>query len=240
MDWSGNNIAADGSHHQRDHVPLYVQRFDEVLPFHAPGLAPVRLGNEAWHIGPDGQAAYERRFHRTFGFYEGRAAVVAAAGWHHIHPDGGDLYATRYAWAGNFQEGRCTVRQPDGAYLHIDAEGTPLYGQRWRYAGDFRDGVAVVQADDGRSSHIDRDGLFVHLCWFLDMDVFHKGYARAKDGSGWMHIDRAGRALYARRFAFVEPFYNGQARVGRFDGALEVIDESGVCVIELRPAFLAF
>jgi hypothetical protein len=33
----------------------------------------------------------------------------------------------------------------------------------------------------------------------------------------------------------VEPFYNGQARVERFDGALEVIDESGEPVLQLRP-----
>ena len=30
--------------------------------------------------------------------------------------------------------------------------------------------------------------------------------------------------------------YNGQARVERFDGALEVINESGTAMIELRPA----
>ena len=34
----------------------------------------------------------------------------------------------------------------------------------------------------------------------------------------------------------MEPFYNGQARVERFDGGLEVIDETGVRVVELRPA----
>lgn len=34
----------------------------------------------------------------------------------------------------------------------------------------------------------------------------------------------------------VEPFYNGQARVERFDGGLEIIDETGMTVQELRPA----
>ena len=51
-----------------------------------------------------------------------------------------------------------------------------------------------------------------------------------------MHVGPAGRPLYRRRFAAVEPFYNGQARVERFDGGLEVIDETGVRVVELRPA----
>jgi len=55
-----------------------------------------------------------------------------------------------------------------------------------------------------------------------------------REEDGWTHIDRTGRPAYARWFAAVEPFYNGQARVERFDGALEVIDESGVTVLELR------
>ena len=34
----------------------------------------------------------------------------------------------------------------------------------------------------------------------------------------------------------VEPFYNSQARVERFDGGLEIINETGMTVRELRPA----
>jgi Fe-S cluster biogenesis protein NfuA len=33
-----------------------------------------------------------------------------------------------------------------------------------------------------------------------------------------------GTPIYAGSFAAMEPFYNGQARVERFDGGLEVID----------------
>ena len=75
----------------------------------------------------------------------------------------------------------------------------------------------------------------MHGVRFLDLDVFHKGCARARDEDGWTHIDATGRPLYARRFAAVEPFYNGQARIERFDGGLEVIDEAGCRVVELRP-----
>lgn len=236
MSWRNATIAPDGTHHRAGDGPLYEQRFDEVLKFHEPGLAPVRRGDEAWHIRPDGTAAYSRRFQRTFGFYDGLAAVVSGEGWHHIHPDGADVYAGRHAWCGNFQDGRCVVRRHDGRYLHIGRDGTPAYEHGWRYAGDFRDGVGVVQADDGRSTHIDGAGRLVHGHWFLDLDVFHKGFARARDDDGWMHVDAGGRAFYARRFAAVEPFYNGQARVERFDGGLEVIDEAGRCVVELRAA----
>src|SRR5690606_31550472 len=56
------------------------------------------------------------------------------------------------------------------------------------------------------------------------------------DNGGWMHVDVKGRPIYERRFAAVQPFYNGQARVERFDGGLEVIEERGQAVAELRPA----
>jgi hypothetical protein len=236
LSWQELTIAPDGTHHlTRAGEPAYRQRFDEVLKFHAPGLAAVRRSGLAWHILPDGSAAYERRFARTFGFYEGLAAVTATDGWHHVTPDGRDAYSARYAWCGNYQSDRCTVREPSGHYLHLGPDGQPAYACRWRYAGDYRDGVAVVQAEDGRSTHVDLAGQPTHARWFLDLDVFHKGFARARDDAGWTHVDEKGRPAYSRRFAAVEPFYNGQARVERFDGALEVIDESGEPVLQLRP-----
>jgi hypothetical protein len=237
MSWSSLRLAACGTHHidERD-APVYGERFDEVLKFHTPGLAPVRRGALAWHIRVDGAPAYERRFSRTFGFYEGLAAVASFDVWHHITSDGADAYSDRFAWCGNFQEGRCAVRDTSGAYLHIQTNGHAVYRERWRYAGDYRDGVAVVQASDGRSTHIDREGRQLHGHWFIDLDVFHKGFARARDEGGWTHVDTAGRAAYSRRFASVEPFYNGQARVERFDGGLEIIDEAGVTLVELRAA----
>ena len=236
MTWRGAAVSPSGTHHVRRGVPLYAERFDEVLKFHEPGLAAVRRDGQAWHIGSDGAAAYGRRFDRTFGFYEGLAAAADSGGWRHVRPDGGDLCAARFAWCGNFQGGRCTVREAGGAYLHVTPDGVSAYDARWRYAGDFRDDAAVVQAGDGRSTHIDPHGGPIHGKWFVDLDVFHKGCARARDEDGWTHIDRAGRPLYRRRFAAVEPFYNGQARVERFDGGLEVIDETGAGAAELRPA----
>ena len=233
-DWGEYRISPDGSHHVRGGKPVYAARFIEVLKFHAPGLAPVRDASGAYHITPGGQPAYESRHIRTFGFYEGRAAVHSADGWFHILPDGSPLYPERYGWCGNFQEGRCPVRLPDARYLHIGEDGTPAYSERHRYAGDFRDGYAVVQRDDGRHSHIDPSGALVHGRWFLDLDVFHKNFARARDEQGWHHVDIKGQPLYRHRYMNVEPFYNGQARVEGFYGSLSVIGESGDTLVELR------
>lgn len=234
--WLRARVAPDQSHHLVDGVPLYAARFDEVLKFHPPGLAAVRTRGKAWHINERGDAVYSRRFVRTFGFYEGLSSVHGIDGWHHIHPDGRDLTGERYTWCGNFQEGRCTVRASDGWYQHIDVSGRPVYQRRYRYAGDFREGIAVVQREDGRSSHIDEAGRLIHGVHYQDLDVFHKGFARARDDRGWMHVDRTGRAIYAHRFACVEPFYNGQARVERDDGALMIIDECGDQVLLLRSS----
>lgn len=237
MTWQTLQVAPCGTHHIDEHdQPAYSDRFDEVLKFHAPGLAPVLRDGDAWHVGSDGEPAYHRRFLRTFGFYEGLAAVVGAYGWHHITADGEDAYNVRYAWCGNFQQGRCTVRDHDHMYHHITADGSAAYAERWHYVGDYRDGIAVVQAEDGHSTHVGLNGVVLHGAWFVDLDVFHKGFARACDEDGWMHIDLNGRAIYQRRFQAVEPFYNGQARVERFDGMLEIINEAGATLVELRPA----
>jgi hypothetical protein len=236
--WADVIVAADRSHHHRGGEPLYPERYDDVLDFRAPGLAPVRLKDRAWHIGLDGAAGYARRFQRTFGFYEGLATVVSPDGWHHIDAAGADAYPQRFDWCGNFQGRRCAVRATDHAYFHIDPHGDPAYGARWRYVGDYRDGLAVVQGANGRSTHIDLAGEIVHGRWFLDLDAPHKGYARARDEDGWCHVDCQGQPAYATRFAMVEPFYNGQARVETLDGALLVIDEGGRILVPLHPATL--
>ncbi|MCB9681858.1 MAG: methyltransferase [Alphaproteobacteria bacterium] len=237
MTWRHLHVSADRTHHvQPDGTPAYAPRFAEVLAFHAPGLAPAVDDHGATHIHPDGSPAYDQRHQRTFGFYEGLAAVDTGTGWHHIRPDGTPASPRRFAWCGNYQARRCAVRADDGRYHHLRADGTDAYPQRWRYVGDYRDGIAVVQRDDGLHTHVDVDGGPLHARWFVDLDVFHKGYARARDAAGWTHVDRQGRPIYEARFAAVEPFYNGQARVERPDGGLEVIDEAGRTLVELRPA----
>lgn len=226
-EWQTLVVAPTGTHHLRQGQPAYRNRFDEVLKFHAPGLAAVKDGSGAYHIDVTGHAVYKERYRRTFGFYEERAAVHAWDGWYHLLPAGQLLSTTSYAWCGNFQEGRCAVRFPDQRYGHLRLDGRVAYAARYSYVGDYHDGLAVVQREDGLHTHLDDEGVRVHERWFFDLDVFHKSYARARDKHGWHHIDRSGQPLYPRRFARIEPFYNGQARVESFDGALFVIDEQG-------------
>ena len=234
--WRDYRVSDDATHHTVAGCPAYSARFSEALKFHEPGLAPVSDETGAYHILPNGCPAYPERYTRTFGFYEGRAVAQAHDGWLHILPDGKQLYGSRYLWCGNFQGGRCTVRDDEGRYFHIDQDGNRAYDAMYRYAGDFRDGIAVVQREDGRHTHIDGHGSEIHGKWHIDLDVYHKGFARARDSIGWHHIDLVGDALYAHRFAQVEPFYNGQARVEGFDGSLSVIDESGKTVLVLRAS----
>ena len=96
MSWRNLKVAPEGTHHERvTGQAAYGPRFDEVLSFHAPGLAAVRRDGAAWHIRPDGTAAYARRFARTFGFYDRLAAVMSKDGWHHVTPSGDDAYRQR-------------------------------------------------------------------------------------------------------------------------------------------------
>lgn len=235
MDWRALRVAREGTHHLAGGAPAYEERFDEVLKFHEPGLAPVRRGGRAWHVQADGTSAYGRRFVQAFGYYEGRAAVADEEGWRHILPDGSELSEQRHAWCGNFQGGRSVARDADGRYLHLREDGTAAYPARWAYAGDFRDGAAVVKRDDGQATHVDIDGSFVHGRWFQDLDVFHKGHARARDAEGWFHVDSRGEPVHPARFAAVEAFYNGQAFVERHDGSQCVIGHNGAPIVELVP-----
>ena len=234
--WSDTRVSVDRTHHTRAGTPLYPVRFQEVLSFHPPGLAAAKDDTGAFHINLSGRPAYSRRFTRTFGFYENRATVEQEGEAFHLREDGSELSSVRYAWCGNFQSGLCTVRTRDGLYFHVDREGRPAYARRYAYAGDFRDGFAVVQEPEGLHLHIHEDGRPLNARRFLDLDVFHKGYARARDERGWHHVNLAGESLYTERFAMVEPFYNGQARVERDDGALLVMDERGHPLCELRRA----
>jgi hypothetical protein len=182
----------------------------------------------------DGAPAYSERFLKVFGFYEGLAAAQAADGWLHIQPDGKPAYHSRFDWVGNWQQGRCVVRAFDGCYFHFQRDGSPAYKERYIYAGDFREGTAVVQRNAGLATHIDADGGLLHGRWFLELDVFHKGFARARDEKGWHHINRAGEPAYATRFAAVDAFYNGQAWVKSATGEQLVINEQGDVVRRIR------
>lgn len=204
------------------------------LKFHEPGLAPILDATGAYHVHRDGTAAYPHRFVQTFGFYDLVAAACSENGWHHILPNGTPLYQDRYAWCGNFQQKHCTVRNFEERYFHIRRSGEKAYSSTFKYAGDFLDGLAVVMDDEGLSTHIDFLGHPSHGKKFLDLDVFHKGYARAQDHKGWFHIDMQGIACYSERYKSVEPFYNGVSRVETFSGSLLLINPRNEVLCKIR------
>jgi 2-polyprenyl-3-methyl-5-hydroxy-6-metoxy-1,4-benzoquinol methylase len=223
-----------GTHHCLDGTPIYNRRFDNVLPFHTPGLAPVILNGKAWHILENGSDAYTHRYDKSFGFYCDLASVCIDEDWFHIDSDGNPIYTARFAFTGNYQNDLCVVCDQNGNYFHIDRYGERVYQNNWQYCGDFREGSAVVQHTDGFSTHIDKKGHLLHDRWFDDLDVYHKGYARARDAHGWHHIDRCGKQIYENRYASVEPFYNGCARVESQNGGLFIINECGTVISQLR------
>ncbi len=220
-------VSKDGTHHSLHGKPIYGKRFQAVLKFHQPGLAPVTDESGAYHITTKGQPAYETRFIKTFGFYFDKAAVITSTGWGHINIKGELIYEVKYAWVGNYQENVCTVRDQKGNYFHIDDAGERFYQENMFYAGDFKDDISAIRMKNGFCTHIYKDGSFVHNKKFIDLDVYHKRFAKARDDKGWFHIDLNGNQLYNQRFLSIEPFYNGFAFVETLDGIRQVIDEKG-------------
>ena len=202
--------------------------FQQALKFDASGYAPVMEDYAWYYLDQQGEDAGLGRYKKAYNFYEGRAAVNNATGWFHILPSGVPLYTVRYAWCGNFQQGAAVVLTSKGDYLHVDDVGQPLYRRRgYRYAGDFRDGVACVMLSNGMYRHLRTDGTYLHDEVWLELGVYHKGYATARDAKGWCHIGRDGKPIYEHRFQSLEPFYNGRAKALSHDGTHKVVTENG-------------
>ena len=235
MMWKNSRPEPQGKYHlDSNGNPLYNGLFKWVLPFHAPGLAPVEDESGSYHIKPDGKPAYHSRFDRTFGFYQGRAAVILDGNWFHILPNGSKLNEKACDWCGNFQNGRSPVRCDNGDYYHIRLDGSVVPNGPWGYAGDYREDIAVVREKDGLCWHIDPEGKPIHNQSFFDLGVFHKGLALARDASGWFHINKHGKDVSGRRYENLEPFYNGQASAQLNNGQRVIIDEAGK-IIHILP-----
>ena len=236
--WQNTRVSPCETFHLYNGKPLYDQRYYHVMKYHKPGLAPVKNDVHAFHINIQGLPAYSNRFIETFGFYEYLAAVKNEEGWFHITSKGKAIYSTCYQWCGNFQEGFCPVKDQAGYYFHINFEGKQNYPQKYNYVGDFKEGIAVVCNELGLHTHIDYKGNFIHKRWFIDLDIFHKGFARAKNEEGWFHISKNGKPIYNELYSMIEPFYNGVARVETKYKELLLINQSGDKICTLRKALV--
>jgi hypothetical protein len=232
--WAETQVDKSGTHHLLNGIELYPYRFDTVLKFHFPGLAPAHDASGAFHIDMKGKPVYKKRFNATYGFYCNRAAVRDNNGESfHIISNGQSAYDLRYEWCGNFQENNCVVKNVDGSFYHINIDGLPFYSERYTYVGDYKDGIAVVTREDGKSTHIDTNGIYIHGVWYDDLDVFHKGYACSRNPEGWFHVDINGRPAYSKRFMFIEPFYNNVAYGVTHNREKVLISESGEIITYL-------
>jgi len=206
---------------------IFNRTFLNALKFHVEGFAPVQDESGWFHIDMKGVDLYEERYDRSFGFYFKRAAVIQEGNWFHLDINGKRIYPEAYAWCGNYQQSVCTVRNHQKEYFHIDVQGKACYAEKYNYAGDFRDGYAVVRIANQECKHIDLSGKELNGKCFLDLGVFHKSIATAKDQAGWFHINMEGESLYSQRYGQIEPFYNGFALVESLEGEKQIIDESG-------------
>ena len=234
MNWKNIKVSDDATFFLYEGNKIFNKNYIEVLKFHTPGIAPVKDETGAYHIDENGEDVYNQRYNRVFGYYCNRASVITNEGWFHIDEKGIRIYSNSYAWTGNFQENICTVRDFQNNYFHIDLNGNRCYKENYIYVGDFKDDIACVKGEDGFFRHIDNQGKFINNNIFMDLNVFHKNYATAKDGYGWFHIDKSGLPLYRERYELTEPFYNGFALVTKADNKKQIINEEGKIIVELE------
>ena len=227
MNWQDIKVSADNTHFIFNKQPIFGRYFNEVLKFHAPGIAPVKDTTGAYHIDVQGNPLYSDRYQRTFGYYCNRAVVMIGEEWFHVNERGERAYSEVFSWAGNYQENICTVRNRENRYFHIDLHGNKIYSEYYTYCGDFKDGYSCVKQHNGLWLHIGISGNKLNEKEFLDLNIFHKNYAAAKDNVGWHHIDKGGNGLYNQRYLAIEPFYNGFALATKFDYQKIIIDECG-------------
>ncbi len=230
-------LSIDETHHIEDGKPMYKTRYKRVMSFHN-GIAPIEDKEEAFFINKNNEKLYNRSFIKAYGFYEDKSAVKDKNGWFHIDINGNDIYKIRYAWVGNFGEERCVVRDFNNNYFHIDVFGKRVYSQSYTYTGDFKYGIAVVINKDGKATHIDSNGNLLHKKYFDELNIFHKGYAIAKDNNGYFHINKNGDELYSQRYMKIEDFYNGCALATTFKNNKIVLNEADFASLQITKPII--
>lgn len=201
------------------------------MSFHN-GIAPVETEKETFFIDKYNNKLFGRIFKKAYGFYEGFAAVKDDRGYFHIDINGHDIYKQRYDWVGNFQEGASVVKDHE-TYYHINQNGKRIYSENYYYTGDFKYGIAVAINAEGKATHIKKNGELLHGKFFEELELFHKGYAVAKDRDGFFHIDKYGNALYPQRYKRLEPFYNSNAFATTFDNQKIVLREDDFSFLDI-------
>ena len=213
------------------------------LKFHKEGLAAVqceeRLENNQiqiyWkHINLEKHFFYKEKYFRTFGYYFEQAAVNNFnQECYHIDKEGNRIYQENYSWVGNYQQSLVAVRL-NNDYFHLNKVGKRYYDTDYRFVGDYKDDYAAVKMQNGYYNFINTDGKeLYHETKFLDLGVFHKNIATARDCDGYFHIDKQANSLYKERYLQVEPFYNGFAVVTNIDYSKKIISETGQKVIDI-------
>lgn len=229
------NLALDETHHIQNGKALYTTRYKKVMSFHD-GIAPVETNQEAFFIDTHNNKLFDRTFLKAYGFYEELSAVQDDKGCFHINSKGEDVYSQRYKWVGNFSEGKCVIRDFDNNYFHIDTKGERIYPSNYCYTGDFKYGIAVVINKEGLSTHMKADGELLHGLYFEELNIFHKGYAIAKDRDGYFHINKKAQALYAMRYKKLEDFYNGYALATTNNCQKVILNEQELTEFQLAVA----
>ncbi len=200
--------------------------FDKVQAF-SDGLACVLVYDKGGYgyIDRKGQWAIAAQFSYAYPFVEGRARAQVEGGYGYIDSTGRTVVAPSgdYRISTDFSGGRAAFHQGTAGWGYLDPSGAIVIAPVFFGGHAFREGLARATLSGGMSAegkrtakrygYIGPDGKFVIAPQFDDAGDFSEGRAGVSVGGRYGFIDAQGKLRVEARYAGVESFSGGLARV---------------------------
>jgi hypothetical protein len=211
---------------------------DWIDPFKE-GLAAFSVNHKCGFFDRQGKVVIPPKFDHTYGFSEGRAAVLAGAKWLRfpeptptdgkwgfIDKTGRLVIPTQYDYVGGhgFSDGLALVSSGNGyAYLDRNGKAVLTFPDKPKspkfdiFPSGFSEKLARVSTSSQRSRYgfIDRTGKFAIKPRFHRARDFKEGLAAVAVGEKWGYVNRTGRIVIKPRFEEAQDFSEGLAAIRR-------------------------
>lgn len=198
----------------------------------APGVFPVRDGEEWVLVASTGALLPGPRFSAIDEMSEDRALVTRAEGMGYLDPRGVLVIPGPYEEATPFQEGRAAVRR-QSRWGYIDRDGREVVSPRFTQAHAFQNGQAVVEAD-GVCFLIDRAGRLLASPTYDQMECLTGGDTFIVCRQNKAGLFQTGRGeILAPIFDFLAPLQDNLL-LSQADGREGLVDRTGKVLLPCR------
>lgn len=192
------------------------QQWDTIEDF-TNGLALAVKNDKIGYIDKSGKTISQPQWDGGFGFKNNYARVKKNKKWGYINQAGKVVISPQFDIASDFSEGLAAVRK-DGKMGFINQSGKFVIQPQWDRVSDFSDGLALV-GKGVKSGYIDKTGkLVIKMQWDQAAQSFSNNAAvvGVPDKSGvdrYGLINKNGKVITAPVYSYIDPFYDGVARV---------------------------